>query len=66
MLELRAGVKYHKVRDCTRGVVLPRGIRISETCGVLTQKKLIKTKLYANALVFFFDERNFYQVIRNF
>ena len=33
---------------------LSQGIRGSETSGVLMQKKLIKTKLHANALVFVF------------
>ena len=36
------------------GCSLSQGISGIETSGVLTQKKLIKTKLHANALVFVF------------
>jgi len=42
------------------GCSLSQGISGNETSGVFIQKKLIKTKLYENALVLFFDEINFY------
>jgi len=41
------------------GCSLSQGISRSETSGVLTQKKLIKTKLYANALVLVFRWKKF-------